>query len=72
MQGRTQGGGGGVQVNPPFFKLIIFIAWFGMHANSYCYPRYLFKVQIFIKIATKYTETEINIGRIECASLLFQ
>ena len=24
-------GGGGVQVNPPFFKLIIFIAWFGMH-----------------------------------------
>ena len=21
----------GVQVNPPFFKLIIFIAWLGMH-----------------------------------------
>ena len=33
IQGRTQGGGGvqGVQVNPPFFKLIIFIAWLGMH-----------------------------------------
>ena len=39
-QGHTQGGGGGggggggvqgVQVNPPFFKLIIFIAWLGMH-----------------------------------------
>ena len=39
---------------------------------SYCYPRYLFKVQTFIKIPTKYTKTEINIGRIECASLQFQ
>ena len=31
FQGRTQGGVQGVQVNPPFFKLIIFIAWLGMH-----------------------------------------
>ena len=31
MQGRTQGGVQGVQVNPPFFKLIIFIEWLGMH-----------------------------------------
>ena len=30
-QGGTQGGEGGVQVNPPFIKLIIFIAWLGMH-----------------------------------------
>ena len=33
---------------------------------------YQFKVQIFIKIPTKYREIEINVGRIECASLLFQ
>ena len=32
MQGRTQGGGGsGGSGEPPFFKLIIFIAWLGMH-----------------------------------------
>ena len=33
MQGGGGGGGGvqGVQVNHPFFKLIIFIAWLGMH-----------------------------------------
>ena len=36
FRGVRRGGGGGggvqgVQVNPPFFKLIIFIAWLGMH-----------------------------------------
>ena len=53
-------------MNPPFFKLINIhsMAW---HACLAC-----IKVQIFIKIPTKYTETEINIDRIECASLLFQ
>ena len=32
-RGVRRGGGGvqGVQVNPPFFKLIIFIEWLGMH-----------------------------------------
>ena len=33
-RGVRRGGGGGfqgVQVNPPFFKLTLFIAWLGMH-----------------------------------------
>ena len=62
-RGVRRGGGSG---EPPFFQInyIHSMAW---HANSYCYPRYLFKVQIFIKIPTEYTETEINIGRIEFA-----
>ena len=29
--GAYAGGVQGVQVNPPFFKLIIFIEWLGMH-----------------------------------------
>ena len=31
MKEGAYAGGGGVLVNPPFFKLIIFIAWVGMH-----------------------------------------
>ena len=31
FQGRMQGGGSGGSGEPPFFKLIIFIAWLGMH-----------------------------------------
>ena len=31
IRGVRRGGVQGVQVNPPFFKLIIFIAWLGMH-----------------------------------------
>ena len=83
VQGRTQGG---VQGTPLFqINYIHSMAWQQVeHANSYCFPGYLFKDQIVIKIPTKYTQTEINIDtvcklylqkyprRIECASLLFQ
>ena len=48
LQGRVQG----VQVNKPFFKLIIFnsMAWHACVSMQivFCYPRYLFKVQIFM------------------------
>ena len=72
IPGAYAGGGSGGSGEPPFFQ-INFIHSMAWHAYLACkYPRYLFKVQIFIKIPTKYTETEINIGRIECASLLFQ